>query len=89
MQTAQEDRSHAQEDQFTKSRILGGLTERMRNGLEPGPHSLHEKQVLLLGKLEESTKLRGVHSHRFFAQDMFPSIQGIARILVVVSMWRP
>jgi len=88
MQIAQENRSHAQEDQFAKSRVLGRLTERMRDGLEPGPHSLHEKQILLLGKLEESAKLRGVHSHRFFTEYMLPSIQGVARILVVVSMWR-
>lgn len=52
----------------------------------PRPHSLHQKQALLLCNLNEDFGLCGIDCKRFLAEDILPILQRQARVLVVVRM---
>lgn len=54
----------------------------------PRPHSLHQKEVLLLGQINQDFGLRRIHGKRFLAQHILPTLQRETRVLVVMRMRR-
>ena len=75
-----------EDNRVTKRALLCNPLQLQSERMEARPQSLHEEQVLFLCELDQGFRLGCVGSSRLLAQNVFPGVQRLDRVLVVEGM---